>query len=62
MLFDGVRKLRLQLYAPKIWSFAYSSNSILSPIKFETDLIELKFDHTNKWYMHHPTSVLENDT
>ena len=21
-----------------------------------------KFDHTNKWYMHNPTSVLENDT
>ena len=23
---------------------------------------KLKFDHTNKWYMHNPTSVLENDT
>ena len=23
---------------------------------------EFKFDHTNKWYMHNPTSVLENDT
>ena len=22
----------------------------------------LKFDHTNKWYMHNPASVLENDT
>ena len=21
-----------------------------------------KFDHTNKWYMHNPASVLENDT
>ena len=21
-----------------------------------------KFDHTSKWYMHHPASVLENDT
>ena len=23
---------------------------------------KLKFDHTNKWYMHNPVSVLENDT
>ena len=23
---------------------------------------KFKFDHTNKWYMHNPTSVLENDT
>ena len=23
---------------------------------------EFKFDHTNKWYIHNPTSVLENDT
>ena len=23
---------------------------------------KLKFDHTNKLYMHNPTSVLENDT
>ena len=23
---------------------------------------KLKFDHTNKWYMHNPASVLENDT
>ena len=23
---------------------------------------KLKFDHTNKWYMHNPTSVPENDT
>ena len=23
---------------------------------------ELKFDHTNKWYMHNPTPVLENAT
>ena len=23
---------------------------------------KLKFDHTNKWYMHHPDSVLENGT
>ena len=23
---------------------------------------KLKFDHTNKWYMHNPSSVLENDT
>ena len=23
---------------------------------------KLKFDHTNKWYMHSPTSVLENET
>ena len=23
---------------------------------------KLKFDHTNKWYMHNPGSVLENDT
>ena len=23
---------------------------------------EFKFDHTNKWYTHNPTSVLENDT
>ena len=22
----------------------------------------LKFDHTNKWYMHNPEPVLENDT
>ena len=22
---------------------------------------KFKFDHTNKWYMHNPTSVLEND-
>ena len=22
---------------------------------------KLKFDHTNKWYMHNPESVLEND-
>ena len=21
-----------------------------------------KFDHTNKWYMHHPAPVLETDT
>ena len=21
-----------------------------------------KFDHTNKWYMHNPASILENDT
>ena len=23
---------------------------------------KFKFDHTDKWYMHNPTSVLENDT
>ena len=23
---------------------------------------KLKFDHTNKWYMHNPASVLENNT
>ena len=23
---------------------------------------KLKFDHTSKWYMHKPASVLENDT
>ena len=23
---------------------------------------KLKFDHTNKWYMHNPSSVLKNDT
>ena len=23
---------------------------------------KLKFDHTNKWYMHNPTPFLENDT
>ena len=23
---------------------------------------KFKFDHTNKWYMHNPTSVLENGT
>ena len=23
---------------------------------------EFKFDHTNKWYVHNPTPVLENDT
>ena len=23
---------------------------------------EFKFDHTNKWYMHNPESVLENET
>ena len=23
---------------------------------------KFKFDHTNRWYMHNPTSVLENDT
>ena len=23
---------------------------------------KFKFDHTNKWYMHNPASVLENDT
>ena len=23
---------------------------------------KFEFDHTNKWYMHNPTSVLENDT
>ena len=23
---------------------------------------KLKFDHTNKWYMHNPAAVLENDT
>ena len=23
---------------------------------------KMKFDHTNKWYMHNPASVLENDT
>ena len=23
---------------------------------------KVKFDYTNKWYMHNPTSVLENDT
>ena len=23
---------------------------------------KLKFDHKNKWYMHNPASVLENDT
>ena len=23
---------------------------------------KFKFDHTNKWYMHNPTSALENDT
>ena len=23
---------------------------------------KIKFDHTNKWYMQNPTSVLENDT
>ena len=23
---------------------------------------KFKFDHTNKWYMHNPAPVLENDT
>ena len=23
---------------------------------------KFKFDHTNKWYMHNPADVLENDT
>ena len=23
---------------------------------------KFKFDHTNKWYMHSPATVLENDT
>ena len=23
---------------------------------------QLKFDHMNKWYMHNPAAVLENDT
>ena len=23
---------------------------------------KVKFDHTNKWYMHNPTPLLENDT
>ncbi len=23
---------------------------------------KFKFDHTNKWYMHNPATVLENDT
>ena len=23
---------------------------------------KFKFDHTNKWYMHNPSSVIENDT
>ena len=23
---------------------------------------KFKFDHMNKWYMHNPASVLENDT
>ena len=23
---------------------------------------EFRFDHANKWYMHNPTPVLENDT
>ena len=23
---------------------------------------KVKFDHTNKWYIHNPTSILENDT
>ena len=23
---------------------------------------KLKFDHTNKWYMHNPSPVLENNT
>ena len=23
---------------------------------------KIKFDHTNKWYMHNPTPVLENNT
>ena len=23
---------------------------------------KLKFDHTNKWYMHNPESVLKNET
>ena len=23
---------------------------------------KFKFDHTNKWYMHNPASVLENNT
>ena len=26
------------------------------------DVQEIKFDHTNKWYMHNPANVLENDT
>ena len=25
-------------------------------------IIEIKFDHTNKWYMHNPEPFLENDT
>ena len=28
----------------------------------EIIIIKSKFDHTNKWYMHNPTSVLENHT
>ena len=24
--------------------------------------MKFKFDHTNKWYRHHPESVLENET
>ena len=23
---------------------------------------KFKFDHTNRWYIHNPASVLENDT
>ena len=23
---------------------------------------KFKFDHSNKWYMHNPTSILDNDT
>ena len=29
---------------------------------FHSELYRSKFDHTNKWYVHNPISVTENET
>ena len=31
-------------------------------VKNSQGIIIIIIDHTNKWYLHNPTSVLENDT
>ena len=36
-------------------------NRVGQVIQWET-CKEFKFDHMNKWYMHNPAPVLENDT
>ena len=39
-----------------------SNNNNISKMIHREMCKKFKFDHTNKWHMHNPASVLENDT